>query len=207
MNEDACIADTSSVFLIDQPRRSRSDEAARAVSRQHPRRLGDLELAPCAFAVGPGLEIVLAEGHAYAAVLTSRVKSLPARVHLVARLGFQSLLSGKRTGAIGALYGGAIDQVQAALKGALTSDNATIVAIAPFTTQSITGEMFKLRESLESMPVPKLAWDATSMAPMGAMKFAALVNSALPAGFTASLDDGGSASRRSSGVAATIPTG
>jgi len=63
------------------------------------------------------------------------------------------------------------------------------VAIAPFTTQSVTGEMFKLRESLEQLPVPTLAWDSTSMAPMGAVKFAALVSGVLPSGFTASLDD------------------
>src|SRR5207253_11083700 len=48
---------------------------------------------------------------------------------------------------------------------------------------------FALRDALESAPAPTLAWDAASMAPMGAVKFAAPVGGKLPAGFTASLDD------------------
>jgi hypothetical protein len=186
LNEDACVKDTSSVFLIDLAETDPTKARVRCRGRIH----DDSATAGTrpVVAVGPGLGIVLAEGHSYAAVLTSRVKSV-AGAHLVASADFQSLLSGKRTGAIGTLYGGAIDKVQAALSGALASDGATIVAIAPFTTQSISSEMLKLRESLEAMPVPKLAWDATSMAPMGAMKFAAPVQNALPAGFTASLDD------------------
>ena len=49
----------------------------------------------------------------------------------------------------------------------------------------MTHELFTLRDALESTPAPKLEWDTTSMAPMGAMKFAAPVAGKLPTGFTA----------------------
>ena len=57
--------------------------------------------------------------------------------------------------------------MRAAVGGALEKDKSTIVAIAPFTTNKVSREMFALRESLESVPVPALAWDSTATAPMG----------------------------------------
>jgi hypothetical protein len=186
IDEDACVADTSSVFLIDLEATDPSKARVRCRAKIHDD--SATSDARPVVAVGPGLGVVLEEGHRYAAVLTSRVRDATG-AHLVASADFQALLSGSRSGAVATLYGGAIDTVQGAIGDALASDGAQIVAVAPYTTQSTTGEMFKLRESLEQMPVPALAWDAASMAPMGAAKFAALVSGVLPAGFTASLDD------------------
>jgi hypothetical protein len=79
------------------------------------------------------------------------------------------------------------------LSSALSTDGATIVSIAPYTTNDMTKQLFTLRAGLDAKPAPTLAWDAKSMAPMGAVKFAAKVNGALPtnavAPFTDSLDD------------------
>ncbi len=185
INEDACVADTSSVFLIDLAPADPSKARIRCRGQIHDD--SQTSSARPMVAVGAGLGIVLEEAHSYAAVLTSRVKD-KSGAHLVASTDFQALLSGTRSGTLGTVYGNAIDKVEAALKSALDADKSTIVAIAPFTTHTASREMFKLRETLEDLPVPTLAWDAGSMAPMGAVKFAAPVQSALPAGFTASLD-------------------
>lgn len=187
LDESACVADSSSVFLIDLAPSDPAKSRVRCRGRIHDDTLRSSQSRPVV-AVGPGLGIVLEEGHAYAAVITSRVKDV-AGDSIKASADFEALLSRKRGGAIGTMYAGAIDTVRAAIGGALEKDKSTIVAIAPFTTNKVSREMFALRESLESLPVPALAWDTAAMAPMGAMKFAAPVNAALPAGFTASLDD------------------
>jgi hypothetical protein len=184
VNEDACVADTSAVFLIDLAPADASKARIRCRGQIHDD--SAVTNARPVVGVGPGLGIVLEEAHPYAAVLTSRVRDAHGR-RLAASADFKALLAGTRTGASGALYGGAIDKARAAIGAALATDQSDIVAIAPFTTMSITAEMFKLRESLDAMPVPTLAWDAPTMAPMGATKFAAA--SPLPTGFTASLDD------------------
>jgi hypothetical protein len=185
-SESACIADTSSVFVLDlaatDPAKARI--RCRAAIHDDSATSG----AQPVLGIGPGLGIVLEEGHEYAAVLTSRVADKTG-AHVAASADFQALLSGRRNGALDTLYGSAIAKAKTLLAGALAKDGAQIVAIAPYTTQSTSAEMFKLRETLEALPVPTLAWDAQSMAPMGAVKFAALVNGALPAGFTASIDD------------------
>jgi hypothetical protein len=186
LNEDACVADTSAVFLVDlaaEPSKAR----VRCRAGAHDDRARLSKTRPVV-AVGPGLGVVLEESHAYAAVITSRVKDTDGR-NVAATADFQALVAGTRSGAMGTLYGGAIDKVRAAIGAALDADKSRIVAIAPFTTHTTTKQLFQMRESLEAMPVPALAWDAQSMAPMGATKFAALVGGVLPAGFTASLDD------------------
>lgn len=186
VDEAACIADTSAVFLIDLAPSDPSKTRIRCRGRVHDDSAASNQRP--VVGVAPGLGIVLEEAHPYAAVLTSRVRDAKGN-HLTASDDFKALLSGRRAGTIGALYGNAIDKVVAAVGGALASDGAKIVAIAPYTTMSVTKELFAARESLEAMPLPALAWDAASMAPMGAMKFAAPVNGALPAGFAATLDD------------------
>lgn len=185
-SETACVQDTSSVFVIDlettDPTKARV--RCRAAIHDDSATGGGRPL----LGIGPGLGVVLAEGHKYAAVVTSRVKDKTA-AHLAPSADFQALLSGRRASALDTVYADALAKVHAALSSALAKDGSQVVAIAPYTTQSTTGDMFALRELLDTLPVPPLAWDAQSMAPMGAVKFAAPVNGALPAGFTASLDD------------------
>ena len=69
------------------------------------------------------------------------------------------------------------------------SGRSRFVSLAPYTTQTITPELFAMRDALETAPAPKLTWDAASMAPMAASRFANKAAGVLPAGFTASLDD------------------
>jgi hypothetical protein len=185
-SESACTADTSSVFVLDLAATDPAKARIRCRAAIHDDSASSG--AQPVLGVGPSLGVVLEEGHRYAAVLTSRVRDKTG-AHVAASADFQGLLSGRRNGAIDTLYAGAIEKAKTLLAGALAKDGAQIVAIAPYTTQSTTAEMFKLRETLGALPVPTLAWDAQSMAPMGAVKFAALVSGALPAGFTASLDD------------------
>jgi hypothetical protein len=186
VNESACVADTSSVFLLDMAATDPAKARIRCRAAIHDDSASSGQQP--VLGVGPGLGIVLEEGHSYAAVLTSRVADKTG-AHVAPSADFQALLSGHRSGPLGALYGSAIEKAKSLLGSALTKDGSQIVAIAPYTTQSTSADMFKLRETLEGLPVPMLAWDATSMAPMGAVKFAAPVSGALPAGFTASLDD------------------
>jgi dienelactone hydrolase len=177
-SEDDCKADGSSVFLVDLESGERI--ACRAV-------VDDEREGPSGrtvVGVGPARGVVLQEGHRYAAILTSRVKDAGGHP-LAASADFDAAI--KKQGALGALYGAAYDKVQASLGAALGADR--IVAIAPYTTQAITRELYAMRDALEAAPAPALAWDAATVAPMGAVKFAATVNGQLPAGFTASLDD------------------
>jgi hypothetical protein len=188
-SEPACLADASSVFLVDlaasSPAKARvgcratyhDDTGEPTYSKTRP-----------VLAVGPARGIVLAEAHQYAAVVTSRVKDTAGN-HLVASSDFASVATGPRTGPVATLYGNAIDKANAALQSALATDGATIVSIAPYTTNDMTQQLFRLRASLDAQPAPALAWDAKTVAPMGAIKFAQKVNGALPAGFTDTLDD------------------
>ena len=188
-SETDCTADTSAVFLLDlspaTPSAARvlcraayhDDTGSPAFSKTRP-----------VVAVGPGRGIVLAEGHQYAAVLTSRVKDTAGQ-NLAASSDFLAVATGPRTGSVATLYGKAIDTANATLKSALAVDGATIVSIAPFTTNTSSSQLFKLRTTLAAQPSPTLKWDTASVAPMSNAKFAAKVNGALPAGFTASFDD------------------
>jgi hypothetical protein len=138
-------------------------------------------------AVGPARGIVLQEGHDYVAVLTNRVKDETGRAIGMSD-DMKAVAAGTAPGAIGAIYNKAYATASATLKP-LLSDGASIVAIAPYRTMQMSHELFAMRDALESAQPATLAWDAASMAPMGAVKFAAKVSGTLPAGFTASLDD------------------
>jgi hypothetical protein len=214
--ETDCTTATSSVYLVDL-----APGASPAVL---PCRAGFHDDAPRSsttpvVAVGPARGVVLAEGHPYAAVLTSRVKDTSGRP-VAASSDFAAVAAGKAPGAVGATYMSAYTAAKAALASLLSGDGATIVSIAPYTTMKKSGEIFTMRAALETATAPTLSWDAPTMAPMGAVKFAAVASAqtgdggaddaggtdaaagdagsadggttgpgTLPAGFTASLDD------------------
>ena len=183
VSEAECVADGSAVFLIDLEATdpSKARVACRAGGR-NPR----LTKTRPVLAVGPGRGVVLAEGHKYAAVITSRVKTQDG-VHLAASRDFKKLVDGDRSAPLGALYGGAYDKVKAALGSALGKD--VIVAVAPYTTTKMAGELFVLRDKLEDLPAPTLKWDAPSNAPMTVARFMNGTLGPLPLGLTATLDD------------------
>jgi dienelactone hydrolase len=185
LDASACVADGSPVYLIDlaasDPAKARipcraefRDDSARG-SSTHP-----------VLAVGPARGVVLAEGHAYAAVLTSRLKDTGGR-GVQASADLARVRDGGRSGPVETFYGGALDAAKAALAGALATDGATIVSIAPYTTSKLADEMFVMRDYVEGQPAPALAWDPGSVAPMVAARFGQ-VNGQLPSGFTATLD-------------------
>jgi dienelactone hydrolase len=177
-DEAACIADTSSVYLIDL-------EAADASKARVPCRALFHDKGPTSrtretLGIGPARGVVLEEGHKYAAVLTSRVKDKQGRA-IAASDDFKRAAAEKS-----GLYGAAYDKVMAAVGGALASDHAEVVALAPYTTMKMTDELFALRDALEDAPALTLSWSAQDVAPMVAAKFAA--GATAPAGFTATLD-------------------
>ncbi|HEY2516764.1 MAG TPA: hypothetical protein VGI39_38100, partial [Polyangiaceae bacterium] len=185
--ETDCTKDTSAIYLLDL--------AQGATTVRLPCRADYHNDQPKAqttptISAGPPRGFILQEGHPYAVVLTSRIKDTQGRA-LAPSADMLAIANGTATGAVASLYAPVYTAANAALQSALATDGAKIVAIAPYTTMKKTGEIFQAREALESAPVPTLAWDATSMAPMGAVKFATPVGTpaALPAGFTASLDD------------------
>src|SRR5690606_38701355 len=135
--------------------------------------------------IGPARGIVLREGHRYAAVVTNRVRSDEGK-EIVASAAFKAATRGE--GPLGAIYAPAYQKVMESIGGALAQDGAEIIALAPYTTQRSTSELFALRDALEAAPAPALAWDEAAMAPMGAVKFVDAPDDALPEGFTASLD-------------------
>lgn len=183
VGEAACGAGRSSAFLLDAttgvrvPCRAELHDDSRWGSTTRPM-----------VAVGPARGIVLAPGHPYIAVLTSRVRDLRGRP-LAPAPDARLVRDGSRSGTLGALYGHAFDMAHTALSASLAADGAEVVAVAPFTTSALDRELHAMRATLGSLPAPKLAWDAASIAPMGAARFARPVGGALPAGFTASLDD------------------
>jgi dienelactone hydrolase len=183
-DEAACVADTSSMFLIDLDAtdKAKSRVLCRAMVHQDYINPQSRELA----VVGPARGVVLDEAHHYAAVLTSRVKHTDGRT-LVASPDFQAVASGAASAP--AVYTAAYAKVAADLSGALASDGAQIIAIAPYTTNAMSKALYALRDTLEKAPAPALKFDAPSMAPMQPSFFGQPVNGQLPAGFTASLDD------------------
>jgi hypothetical protein len=176
-DEAACMADASSVFLVDleasDPSKARlpcraffhDDRPFLAVSRPY-------------VVVGPARGLLLEEKHRYAAVMTSRVKDTRGRA-VRASAAFERASGLTRE---------ARDKAAALLAGAL-ADGAKIVGIAPYTTNAMTRENLQARDLVEDLPVPVLAWDDAALAPMGAARFARREGGALPAGFTASLDE------------------
>jgi dienelactone hydrolase len=184
VDEAACVADTSSVFVLDL---SASGAAARIPCRAqfHDDRAFGMNVYRPSLAVGPGRGVVLQEGHKYVTVITSRVKTMGG-TNVGASNDFRSVVSGKSKSSV---YTTAYTTAAADLASALMTDHATIVDLAPYTTSTETSVLFKMRTNLDSVPVPTLAWDTMSLKPMGNAKFAALVGGKLPMGFTDTLDD------------------
>jgi dienelactone hydrolase len=185
-SEVECGTDGSSVFLLDMApadpakvrvpcRAAFHDDRALAASRP-------------LLAVGPARGVLLEEAHPYAAIVTSRVRAKDGR-KVAASADFRAVAGGDRATTPRALYADAVAKAKTTLAPALAADGAEIVAIAPYTTQKMTDQLYAMRDALEDVPAPKLAWDAATVAPMGATRFAAKVGGALPAGFTATLDD------------------
>ena len=184
--ESDCTADGSSVFLLDLAATDAAKVRVPCRAAFHDDRT--IATSRPVLGVGPARGILLEEGHAYATVVTSRVKDATGK-KLSPSSDFRAVAGGDHSTATRTTYADAIAKARAALAPALAADGAEIVAIAPFTTQADTGVLFAMRDALEDAPAPKLAWDAPTVAPMGAARFAAKVNGALPAGFTATLDD------------------
>ncbi len=184
-DEDACKADGSSVFLIDLE--AADPAAARVPCRASILDERELDSSRYLVAIGPARGFVLAEGHRYAAVLTSRLRRENGG-EIAASADFTKTAV-RKEGPLGPLYGAAYDTVMAAIGPALASDQASIIALTPYTTQKVTGELYALRDTLESAPAATLSWDAAVVAPMVPARFAAKSGGVLPAGFTASLDD------------------
>jgi len=183
-DEGSCVADTSAAYLIDL------DATDPAKARVPCRALWHVDvLSPRTrplLAVGPAAGVVLDEAHHYAAVLTDRVKTKDG-TPIAASSDFQKVQRGDASAP--ALYTGAYAKVAADLAGALATDGAHVVALAPYTTNDMTRQLFAVRDSIEKAQPPSLAWDMASVAPMTPSKFAQKVGGQLPAGFTASLDD------------------
>lgn len=176
-DEDACMADTSAVFVVDL-------EATDASKARIPCRAvlldeRDADSGRVYLGVGPARGIVLEEGHKYAAVVTNRLKAEDGQP-VGATKAFQDLVTTK-SGPLGALYGGTADKVRSLLGNGLAG--AEITALAPYTTQKVTHEIYGLRDALEAAPAPKLLWDKDSVAPMGAVKFSPKVGNVQPVGF------------------------
>ena len=182
-DEKSCMADASSVFLVDLD--TQDPAAARLPCRALFHTNTNKKNAPLV-AVGPGRGFLLEEGHRYAAVLTSRIKDSGGK-KIAASATFKKLAGGSAPSAL-AKVADALAKAYTLLAPSLASDHAEIVSIAPYTTHTMTSELFAIRESMEDTPVPALKWDGASMAPMGAARFAAPVGGKLPTGFTASLD-------------------
>lgn len=187
-DENACVADDSSVFLLDlaatDPKQARVP--CRAMFHQD---TPNLSTTRPLVAVGPARGIVLQEAHSYAAVVTSRVKDTSGK-HVLSSAGYAAVADGSRSGATTTMYGSAIDDAHKLLASALAADGAAIVAIAPFTTSKQSGELYQARSVVDAAPAPALKFDASSLAPMGVAKFAKRDSGGnLPSGFTASLDD------------------
>jgi dienelactone hydrolase len=182
-SESACLADTSSAFLVDlaatDPTKARVP--CSAVYHQDVRSPD----ARTNVAVGPAPGVVLQPAHQYAAVLTSRVKSTDGRA-VQASADFEGVRS--NSGHAPAVYGSAYTKVMAALGSALAKDGAKVVALAPYTTTDMAKQLYALRDGIESAPAPVLKWDAQSMAPMAPAVFATNIGGNVPMGAKASLD-------------------
>lgn len=170
--ETDCTSDSSAVFLIDMAATDPSKARVPCRAEYHDDRRFGSTTRPL-LAVGPARGIVLEEAHAYAAIVTSRVKTTKGKA-IQASEAFETVKGFWRE---------RVDAATRLLGGALAG--ASIVAIAPYTTHTRTREIYELRDALEKEPTPALAWDSASMAPMGAARFA---KAPLP-GFTATLDE------------------
>ncbi len=173
LDETKCGSPESSVLLVDL-------DAGKLVPCRAAYHVAPLGHTRPVLGIAPARGVVLAPGGHYAAAITSRVKDKNGKA-LAASPDFTKIATGDRSAAVGALYGAALDKVNGIAPG------AGVVGLAVFTTNKMEEELYGLRDQLEDAPAPALAWDATSMAPMGATKFTS--KTPLPTGFTASLDD------------------
>lgn len=180
VDEDACKADGSAVFLIDLD----ADKAsARIPCRAMILDERELESGRVLLGVGPARGIALEEGHRYAAIVTSRIKTEDGKaIGRSEELG--AMIASRADSPAGKVYLPAYDKAMSVLGDALASDKAEIIGISPYTTQKISQELYALRDTIEAAPAPTLAWDAASIAPMTAAKFSAKTEP----GFTATLD-------------------
>lgn len=179
-SEAACTDDASAVFLLDLAATDPTKARVPCRAAFHDDSVIGSTVRPL-LAVGPARGIVLAEGARYVAVVTDRVRTL-SHASLQPGAGFESARASVP------LYRDAYATVTTLLGDALAKDGAKVVALAPFTTHTRVKELFDARTAMESMPVPALRWDATSLAPMGAVRFAKPASGMVPAGFVA-LDD------------------
>jgi hypothetical protein len=182
VGEEACIADGSSVFLVDLEATDPAQARVRCRSGFHTN--GENSASRPALAIGPSRGIVLAEGHRYAAVVTSRVRDKKGRP-IGPSPDFAAILAGDRAKPASQLYGAALDKLRTLLGPALASDKAEIIGVAPYTTINMTRELYTLRENLEKEPAPVLKWDVDSVKPMVPARFAAGIGAPI---FTATLD-------------------
>ena len=182
-SETECVADGSSVFFLDLEATDASK--ARVPCRAAFHTVKGTKTRPV-LGVGPGRGVLLEAGHRYAAVVTSRVKTKDG-VSLSGTTEWTKIADGDRSLPLGTLYGDALTKAKSLLGGAL--GDAKIVGMTAFTTTKMADELYGLRDSLEDAPAATLKWDDPSVAPMKAARFAASDLGALPAGFTATLDD------------------
>lgn len=183
-DEEACQKETSSVYFLDLE--AQDSKLARLPCRASIR--DDREKSSTTrpvLAVGPARGFVLAEGHRYAAVLTSRLRDQDGK-RVIRGLTLQRVARGVRSTPSMTLYGTALERVNALLSDVLGTDE--VVAIAPYTTQTTTPELFQLRDKLIGSSL-SLSWDAATVQPMGNARFAPKTGGVLPTGFTASLDE------------------
>lgn len=173
-NETECMADGSSVFLIDLDAGKRVP--CRAVFHDE----SALDNPRSVLSVGPARGVVLEAAHRYCAVVTSRVRDAGG-TNIAPSEEFVATVE-KKEGPLAAVYGPAFDEVMGVLAGALGGDR--IVALSPYTTQDATGDLYAMRDALEAAPAPGLKWAQADVAPMTAAKFAKTQT----AGFTATLD-------------------
>lgn len=178
--EDECKSDGSSVFLVDLDGSKRIP--CRAVWHDEE----GVENGRSLLTVGPARGIVLEEGHHYCAIITSRLKDAEGR-NVSPSEEFVAATE-KKEGPLAGVYGAAFDKVTGILGGALGGDR--IVALSPYTTQKSMDDLYAAREVIEAAPAATLKWDAESIKPMTAAKFAKPVGASqnAPAGFTATLD-------------------
>jgi hypothetical protein len=182
-DEAACVADTSSIFLIDLQATEAS--AARVPCRGMYHVDYSNPSSRTNAAVGPGRGVVLAPAHQYAAVLTSRVKTTDGRA-LIPSADFQNVQKG--AAGVPSFYTAAYKKVTSALSSALAKDGAMVVGLAPFTTHDMAKQLYTLRDGIETAAAPVLKWDAASMAPMSPAVFMAPVGGILGTPAVASLD-------------------
>jgi hypothetical protein len=138
--------------------------------------------APPVLTVRTARGVVVPEGHRVLAVLTDRIRAKDGNA-LQASEDFVAVRDGRKGDAMESSLASALD----AIVGKLGVDRSHVVAATTYVTGHVTDDLRKARELAAATPVPRLAWDAASVAPVAPAKFTNATP--LPAGWTASLDD------------------